>query len=116
MSNEDKFAKTIDDDELDHVAGGTAKELDKDIAFLNEIGKDHGVSVTKNSTNFKILSTWRQFGVENFPRFDLEGFKNVSSEYRVEKENGETPTVSRQDAMIWAMRKAGKVVDLDKYL
>ena len=38
MSNDEKFAKTIDDEELDEVAGGTKAENAKDVKFLKALG------------------------------------------------------------------------------
>ena len=40
MSNDEKFAKTIDDEELDEVAGGTANEILKDFKFMRDLGID----------------------------------------------------------------------------
>ena len=59
MANEDKFSKSIDDDQLDEVAGGTAAELQKDIKFLNAIG----AKLDKNATSEQLENAWGEVGV-----------------------------------------------------
>lgn len=107
MASEDKFAKTIGDDELDNVAGGTQKELQKDIAFLNKMG----CKLDPNADAAKVRKAW----------YDLDiGLKNHDKEENsyltYEKHGEEGYKHTRQNAMIWAMRKAKQVVDLDEYL
>ena len=50
---EDKFAKTIDDTELDKVAGGTRAENINDVKFLRAMG--NGINLTKRTRNFMIV-------------------------------------------------------------
>ena len=113
-----KFAKSIDDDQLDQVAGGTRAETQKDIKFLNTIGKDMEIALPPNldlsskENKAKLVQTWFQLDV----LFDPD--KNIYYELGKNSEGEEivTKQISRQDAMIVAMRANRKIVDLDQYL
>jgi len=114
MKNADKFAKNLDDEQLDEVAGCTIKEIAKDIQFLNKVGKDDGVDIPSNvdlSTNAgraKFLNAWTAMDIY----VDVDRKTNNCTYYK--EFHGEK--ISRQDAMIIAMRNSQKVVDLDDYL
>jgi len=117
MANAEKFSKAIEDEQLDEVAGGTIEEMKKDIKFL----KAMGFKFSKNATQWDVYSAWREVGVA----LDMEtDTANNENEYKkVLKAADEScsicvagNTISRQDAMIIAMRNAKVVVDLDKYL
>jgi len=47
--NEDKFSKSIDDDQLDEVAGGTFDESMTDLQFLMEVDAQYGTKYVENS-------------------------------------------------------------------
>ena len=114
MANEDKFSKSIDDDQLDEVAGGTAAETQKDIKFLNAIGKDLGIKLDKNATSEQLENAWIDVGITAILSLDKNTYGVISvnsKDRRIESVN-----FSRQDAMIEAMRKTEKFVDLDDYL
>jgi|GEM_PF-759508 len=49
MANEDKFAKTIDDEQLDQVAGGAFDESMTDLQFLMEVDAQYGTKYVENS-------------------------------------------------------------------
>ena len=112
-----KFAKEIDDEQLDEVAGGTRSEIQKDIKFLNTIGKDMEISLPPNldlssrANKAKLVQTWLQLDVLFDPDRNIyyEYSENLGGKAKVEK-------ISRQDAMIVAMRANRKIVDLDEYL
>ena len=103
--NADKFSKSIDDDQLDEVAGGFKGETQKDIKFLNAIGKDLGIKLDKNAGKWHVIDAWEKIGIAVATHTDDE---NDYYKDRV--------ILTRQDAMIEAMRKTKKFVDLDKYL
>lgn len=107
MSNEDKFSKTIEDEDLDVVAGGTNSEVIKDINFLHaiNINVEQFYSSKGINTN-KIEEAWLNAGISA----DLSSGK-TKNEYRSKGNH-----VSRQDAMIYAMRNRNKYVDLEKYI
>ena len=116
MANEDKFTKTIDDEQLDEVAGGTEKEIAKDIAFLNAIGKDYGINLTEESRPKDIKQAWNTFGIAGSPNYkegELNAYKKYHEDILI---TAREQRMSRQDAMIEAMRKTGKFVDLGRYL
>jgi len=117
MANEDKFSKTIDDEQLDEVAGGTKAELQKDIKFFNAIGKDLGLNdLDEGSSAEDVAEYWKAAGVgyqKIFSRQKPNSYKSNSYELCYNLKNVE---ISRQDAMIEAMRATGKFVDLDRYL
>ena len=104
---EDKFAKTIEDDELDEVVGGTVSDFVKDFKFLNALGvadkdlNDKDIIEAANAKN----TCWTYRGITCFPN------ENGSNRYM-----RDDIEISRQDALIYVMRKAGKLVDLDKYV
>jgi len=105
--DEDKFAKEIDDDRLDEVAGGTRAEMEKDIKFLNAIGKDFGIDLEEEPPRYYVIKAWEKImGAEDVSLYTVDENSYIK--------NGER--ISRQDAMIDAMRAAGKFVDLDQYL
>jgi len=104
---EDKFAKKIGDAELNEVAGGTKKEMQKDIAFLKEIGSH----IASNATETQAREAWAEYGIGL--KYDA---KNPNDYMHYESFDDDGYEQTRQNAMIMAMRKAGKVVDLDKYL
>ena len=109
MANEDKFSKTIDDEQLDQVAGGTASEIKKDIAFLNAIG----IKVDKNEYDInKLRAAWKQVEVNSYAFYDSKLKNGYSAGDTLE----DYQQLTRQDAMIEAMRATGKFVDLDQYL
>ena len=114
MANEDKFAKTIDDEQLDQVAGGTAAELQKDIKFLNAIGKDLGIKLDKNATSEQLENAWGEGGV--IAGVSKKKENNNYGEVLISNDDWQGVQFSRQDAMIKAMRKTKKFVDLDQYL
>jgi len=62
MANEEKFAKSIDDEQLDQVAGGTTQEMQKDIKFLNAIG----AKLNKNATPDQVIDAWEKMGVVGY--------------------------------------------------
>ena len=107
MANEDKFSKTIDDEQLDEVAGGTRAETQKDIKFLNAIG----AKLDKNASEEQVQTAWEELGVEVLAvsKDDNKSVKNTTY-------SDGNAYVTRQDAMIEAMRNAKKFVDLDEYL
>ena len=112
--NKDKFAKTIDDEQLDEVAGGTKAETQKDIKFLNAIGKDLGIKLDKNATPDQVSDAWIDVGITAILSLDKNAYGVISvnsKDRRIESVN-----FSRQDAMIEAMRKTKTFVDLDEYL
>jgi len=106
---DDKFAKSIDDEQLDEVAGGTAKEIRKDVAFLHTLG----IKFRKDGiTDADIIRGWKEVGIAAIFDDHDENDYGLPAHSR-----GEDPIpISRQDAMILAMRKTKKVVDLDDYL
>ena len=107
MANEDKFSKSIDDDQLDQVAGGTTQEMQKDIKFLNAIGKDFGIDLEEEPPRYYVIKAWEKImGAEDVSLCTVDENSYIK--------NGER--ISRQEAMIEAMRKTGKFVDLDQYL
>jgi len=111
--NADKFSKSIDDEQLDEVAGGTRAEIQKDIKFLNAIG----AKLNKNVDAGQVDDAW--LAVDVYAHTILDADKSATNEYYKydeDDEDGMGPAISRQDAMIEAMRKTGKFVDLDKYL
>jgi len=109
--NEDKFSKSIDDEQLDQVAGGTRAEIQKDIKFLNAISEDFVLDfdLYEDSNIEDIAEAWKAVGVVT----SLDHKKPNSYEQHYSLKNVE---ISRQDAMIEAMRATGKFVDLDQYL
>ena len=111
MSNDDKFTKTIDDEELDEVAGGTKAETAKDIKFLsNLLGKE-----IDTSDGSAIKESWKKVGgIEMFP-----GHVKYSKDKRVELKNTykkNNQYISRNDAMIYAMRQQNKYLNLEDYI
>ena len=113
MANEDKFAKTIDDEELDEVAGGIGARLDKDIKFLRDLGV---ARLDKNSSKDAVEMSWITVG-------GIRAVFNKSGDSSLYYQPIENPTtkikrlpISRNDAMIMAMRKQNKYLDLEKYV
>jgi len=115
MATDEKFAKNLDDEQLDEVAGGTKAEMKKDIAFLNAIGEEKGVNLSKNATAQQIEAAWELVGYYGNPSTDKPNeYGDASSKAAQILDGGKS--ISRQDAMILAMRKTKKVVNLDDYL
>ena len=121
MSNDEKFAKTIDDEELDEVAGGTANEILKDFKFMRDLGID-GANLSKKGVkqikkefgNYNHASAfanerlWEDVGIEvdyaeGKNKYIVSGSKNKAE-------------ISRNDAMIYAMRAKGKYLNLENYI
>lgn len=112
MTNEDKFAKTIDDENLNAVAGG-ASDMAKDIRFLHDVGVQN---INKNSSMDDVKSAWKRFGISAY-------FKGNNSLYTKPMENPEQykgrykrDGISRNDAMIMTMRKQNKYLNLENYI
>ena len=95
MSNDEKFAKTIDDEELDEVAGGTKAENAKDVKFLKALGLYKEMNDSNVCGN--IQTAWFRAGIFAF------------SSNSPDKAN-------RNDAMIYAMRAKGKYLNLEDYV
>ena len=112
MTKEDKFSKTIGDEQLDEVAGGTSKEIEKDAKFLKELGYD----IDKNTSATQIYNTWLELGIVCNPHSSNKNTYAQAVEYNNGDDLRSGVTYSRQDAMIIAMRNSQKVVDLDNYL
>jgi len=112
MTKEDKFSKTIGDEQLDEVAGGTSKEIEKDAKFLKELGYD----IEKNTSATQIYNTWLELGIVCNPHSSNKNTYAQAVEYNNGDDLRSGVTYSRQDAMIIAMRNSQKVVDLDNYL
>ena len=111
MANEDKFSKTIDDEQLDEVAGGTKAEIQKDIKFLNAIG----AKLDKNATPDQVIDAWEKMGVVGY----INDEKSSENDYYKYDKNAALwlgEALTRQDAMIEAMRHTKTFVDLDQYL
>lgn len=112
MANQDKYAKTIEDENLDAVAGG-ASDMAKDIRFLQDLGVQN---INKNSSMDDVKSAWKRFGISAH-------FKGNSSLYSKPMENPEQYNgkykrngISRNDAMIMTMRKQNKYLNLENYI
>jgi len=93
------------DEQLDEVAGGFKDEIQKDIKFLNAMG----VKLEKIASEEDVDKAWQKMGVVTETFWDAD--KSVKNDYY---QNG--VAISRQEAMIEAMRKTKKFVDLDQYL
>lgn len=104
MPNDDKFAKIIEDENLDAVAGGTIQEFQKDIKFFNALGAD---MVRKQRTLQRVKDTWEGLGIEN----KISDNPKVKNQYF--KDGKE---ISRNDAMIYAMRTLQKYADLERFI
>jgi len=104
--NEDKFSKSIEDEQLDEVAGGTKVEMSDDIAFLNAIGGNE-IKLFPNATPEEVQEAWGLLGI------DCTYHEKKPNYYERDYDVG---SITRQDAMIEAMRATGKFVDLDQYL
>jgi len=117
--NEEKFAKSIDDKQLDEVAGGTRAEIQKDIKFLNAIG----IKVDENASIDDLENAWKQVCIGGFASSHIKNIYAKAAEigpdhpwYGEKEINKVLKQTTRQDAMIDAMRKTKKFVDLDQYL
>ena len=115
MADNDKFSKTLDDENLDEVAGGTIKEFQKDFKFFQDLGlADKNVIL-----NFKfeenimdVQNLWRSVGI-------IQGNKGSNPENEnnyMTNVNDKATRISRQDAMIYAMRNKNKYLNLEDYI
>ena len=119
MSNDDKFTKTIDDAELDEVAGGTKAETAKDVKFLSSL---LGIKIDPKKLNANTLEgnavskAWCQVGgIEMIPgHFIAYSKTNIVETKNTYKKGGKE--ISRNDAMIYAMRKQNKYLNLEDYI
>ena len=107
MSNDEKFAKTIDDEELDEVAGGTKAEAAKDAKFLKALGSYSEKEI--NTFEGNVESSWGNLGIvaDVYPQ-QQDKYKNTYKKDGVK--------ISRNDAMIYAMRAKGKYLNLEDYV
>ena len=106
MSNDEKFAKTIDDEELDEVAGGTKAENAKDVNFLKALGLYKEMNDSNVCGN--IQTAWFRAGIFAFS-------SNSSDKANSYKQKG-GKAISRNDAMIYAMRDQNKYLNLEDYI
>jgi len=117
MSTEDKFAKNIDDDELDNVAGGITEEMQKDIQFLYDLklaDLDAKNRVEKNDDEVTLKKLWARVYVSYL--VDNKGQSHYRDTFVRDETSLAGSRMSRQGAMIRAMRATRKVLDLDNYL
>lgn len=116
MANAEKFSKTIDDDELDQVAGGVTKEMKKDIQFLCDLkladanAKDR---VTNHDDQALLKKIWEKVEISYIVDNQEQSHYRTKATYDITSLAGWN--ISRQSAMIYAMRATKKVVDLDNY-
>lgn len=105
MANEEKFAKTINDETLDEIAGGNRSETAKDIKFLKKLGLDV-------KDNLQVVDAWSKVGIEN-TYYAEDKHKN---KYELINEKGRRVKISRNDAMIYAMRKQNRYLNLEDFI
>ena len=116
MSNDEKFAKTIDDEELDEVAGGTANEILKDFKFMRDLGAVNGKLTKKDSENAR--DSFENYNNQKLPTYyawrDFGIYASGNDGKNTYKKGGEF--ISRNDAMIYAMRQQNKYLNLEDYI
>ena len=102
---DEKFTKTIDDEELDEVAGGNLSETAKDIKFLNALGLNV-------KDNFQVVDAWSHVGINH----TYYGDKNKNRYVVDDEKTARKKIISRNDAMIYAMRQQNKYLNLEDYV
>ncbi|MBR3499139.1 MAG: hypothetical protein IKO05_09125 [Selenomonadaceae bacterium] len=103
MAKEILKDEVLKDEQLDAVAGGTSREIQKDTDFLQAIGL-----LRQNETDKDALRrAWAQEGITVV----MHGGNNLSNEYY---RGGEQ--ITRDKAMKIAMKKTGTQVNINNYV
>lgn len=103
MANEILKEELLSEDQLEGVAGGTSREIQKDTDFLQAIGL-----LRQNETDKDALRrAWAQEGITVV----MHGGNNLSNEYY---RGGEQ--ITRDKAMKIAMKKTGTQVNINNYV
>ena len=103
MSNEILKDEILKDEQLEGIAGGTSREIQKDTDFLQAIGL-----LRQNETDKDALRrAWAQEGITVI----MHGGNNLSNEYY---RGGEQ--ITRDKAMRIAMKKTGTQVNINNYV
>lgn len=120
MSNEEKFAKTIDDENLDEVAGGNDREIINDFKFIKALEPKSNLGVIKASELKQLDKMYGDYGhLDIYMNAALGWFGNYSVEY---KKNGQNiykrgdKVISRNDMLIELMRDKKKYLNLEDFI
>lgn len=102
--------KSLSDAELDTVSGGTFNELERDVKFLKKLGiKAEYYRNPILHNRGAIAKAWNEAG-------DIQVW---SGNLHPDKSNNymkDSKPISRQDAMIYAMRKQNKYLNLEDFI
>jgi len=103
MANEILKEELLSEDQLEDVAGGTSREIQKDADFMQAIGL-----LRQNETDKDALRrAWAQEGITVI----MHGGNNLANEYY---RGGEQ--ITREKAMKIAMKKTGNQVNINNYV